>query len=102
MPKGQWSYSNFIYKQIHKKSLKHKEKVNKLRRLYTELSEPLKRSVPEICADIGISRTSFYDWKKRLDEYYPQTIIPNEPGKTIFIPMKLDSKEPVDLSLIHI
>ena len=77
-------------------SLRHKEKVNKLRRLYTELSEPLKRSVPEICADIGIGRTTFYDWKKKLDEYYPQTIIEPEPGKTIFIPMRMDSKEPVN------
>ena len=75
--------------------MKHKEKVNKLRKLYTELAEPLKRSVPEICKDLDIGRTTFYDWKKRLDEYYPQTIIEPEPGKTIFIPMKFDSKAPV-------
>ncbi len=49
--------------------MRHRDKVNKLRKLYTELSEPLKRSVPEICADVGIGRTTFYDWKKKLDEY---------------------------------
>lgn len=76
--------------------MKHKEKVNKLRKLYTELSEPLKRSVPEICMDLGIGRTTFYDWKSKLDEYYPQTIIEPEKGKTIFIPLKFDSKEPIN------
>ena len=76
--------------------MKHKEKINKLRKLYAELSEPLKRSVPEICADVGIGRSTFYEWKGKLDDYYPETIIEPEKGKTIFIPMKFDSKVPVD------
>ena len=76
--------------------MKYKEKAGKLKRLYTELCEPLKRSVPEICADIGIGRATFYEWKKKLDEYHPETIIEPDQGKTIFIPMKMDSKSPVD------
>ena len=74
--------------------MKYKDKVAKIKLLYTELQEPLKRSVPEICSDIGIGTATFYEWKAKLKESGVDDIIEPEPGKTIFIPMRMDSKDP--------
>ena len=76
--------------------MKYRDKVSKLKRLYAELQEPLKRSVPEICEDIGIGRATFYEWKAKLKESGVDDIVEPEPGKTIFIPMRMDSNPPVD------
>jgi hypothetical protein len=76
--------------------MKYRDKVAKIKLLYTELQEPLKRSVPEICSDIGIGRATFYEWKAKLKASGVDNIIEPEPGKTIFIPMRMDSKDPVD------
>ena len=70
--------------------MKYRDKVSKLKRLYAELQEPLKRSVPEICEDIGIGRATFYEWKAKLKESGVDDIVEPEPGKTIFIPMRMD------------